>query len=152
MTQRPVCTLAMLFGTLAVIGVLLPWHSHVAFDTEGGADLLASLRGYDGQFLGLFTLVFATVGTALLVWFVWRRTNPVVSRALLFGAALAFATGLVLTVIDFTRDLPTYTVTVGNRTLEEGRAFGMLLTLVSCGLALLMTSMSILSPKTPYRD
>ena len=152
MTQRPVSTMAMVFGVLIVLGVLLPWHSQVTYDTDGGADLIACQRGYDGEFLGLITMVLGGVGTALLVWFVVMRTGPGLSRVLLVVALLAFAAGIGLTGFDLTRDLPERTITDGNRTVAEGRAFGMTLTMVATCLAFLMTAITFLSPKTQYRD
>ena len=144
--------MAVVFGLLAILGVLLPWHSHVMYDTDGGADLISCQRGFEGEFFGRITMILAAVGTAMLVWFAARRTGPDLSRALLVVAVLAFAAGIGLTGVDLARDLPDKTVTIGNRTEAVGRAFGMVLTMIACCLALLMTGIAFLSPKTPYRD
>jgi len=144
--------MAILFGILAVLGVLLPWHSQTADNARGGAEMIDFQRGLDGEFFGLYTMLLAAVGTVLLIWFVVKKTSPALSRGLLFGAALMFATGIGLTIVDFGLDLPSGTRTVGRQVIEEGRAFGIYLTLVGCGVALLMTAISILSPKTPYKE
>lgn len=152
MTQRPVSTLAMLFGILAVIGVLLPWHSHVVQEADGRGELLSCLRGYEGDFYGVYTLFLAAVGTCALVWFAAVRTGHGLSRVLLFVAVLAFAAGIGLTWVDLSRELPERTVSSGGRTESVGRAAGMMLTMVGCGLAFLMSGIAVISPKTPYRD
>ncbi len=64
MSQRPISSLAMLFGILAVVGVLMPWHAEVAERPDGTAEMLSIQRGFDGEFFGLFTLLLASVGTA----------------------------------------------------------------------------------------
>ena len=92
------------------------------------------------------------MGTALLIWFVAKRTSPGLSRVLLLSAVLLFATGIGLTIVDFGRDLPSGTTIVGRQSYTEGRAVGIYVTLIGCCVALLMTSLSILSPKTPYKD
>ncbi|MEN8151493.1 MAG: hypothetical protein ABFS86_16875 [Planctomycetota bacterium] len=152
MTQRPISTLAILFGILAVIGVLLPWYSHVVEEADGSVELLSSQRGYEGEFFGVYTVFLAAAGTCALVWFAAARTGRGLSRALLFVALLAFAIGIGLTWVDVQRELPERTYATEGRTESVGCACGMFITLAGCGLALLMTGIAFLSPKTPYRD
>jgi hypothetical protein len=152
MTQRPISTLATLFGVLALIGVFLPWHSTMATNERGASELVDCIRGFEGVFLGEWVLVVGGLGTAALVWFALKKTNPGLSRALLLGATLFFAASVSLSIADLGREIATSKMSAGGRVFEEGRGVGIYVTLVGSIVALLLTLATFLSPKTIYED
>jgi hypothetical protein len=142
--------MATIMGILAVVGVLLPWHSVVSTDARGVADLVSCQRGYDSEFFGRWTLILAALGTASLLWFAAVKTSMKLSRTLLLAGVILFAAGAALTLVDLGRELGQTEVISGNSTLSKSRGFGLYLTLGGSILALLLTFVTFLAPRTIY--
>jgi hypothetical protein len=132
MEPRKAARIAVLCAGLVVIGVLLPWYS-ISFDlgklgAEAGitGGTSQSLNGTEGEFRGGFVLVLALVAGVAAAMLASGRGEglPISPRGLALVVIAGFALGLIVTLTDLFRDLPS----VSGGLVSAGRGFGIYLT------------------------
>jgi hypothetical protein len=152
MTQRPISTLATVFGILTIIGIFMPWHALSRELPNGGVEVVDFQNGLGKEFLGQWSMVLAGLGTATMAWFAIFKTNPAVSRSLLFMAAVGFAAAVGMQITDVLRVLPEGNTWHDGQLVAEGKAIGIYLTLFASVIACLTTAATFFSPRTGYKD
>ena len=146
MTQRPLATIATVFGAILILSMFFPWFAEGVRGQAG----FVTISGVSGDYLGKMTGALAVLGTASMAWFAILRTGPGLSKSLLLVGLFAFAASTILMVIDVAREVSTHEVPLRTGAYISGRQIGIYIALVAAAVAFLAALVSLLRPKTEY--